>query len=113
MKKGAKFLSVITNDAWWGDTPGYRQHFSYSRLRAIETRRYVARCANTGISAIIDPSGNYLSETPWWQEAVIYGHIGLSSEITPFVRYGDIAGRISVLLFALLAVAAVFRPRKK
>ena len=113
VRSGARLLSVITNDAWWGNTPGYRQHFSYSRLRAIETRRYVARCANTGISAIIDPSGNYLSQTPWWQEAVTYGHVGLSSEITPFVRYGDIAGRISVLLFALLAVAAVFRPRRK
>jgi apolipoprotein N-acyltransferase len=112
VRKGAEFLSVITNDAWWGDTPGYRQHFSYSRLRAIETRRYVARCANTGISAIIDPSGNYLSETPWWQEAVTYGHIGLSKVITPFVRYGDIVGRISVLLFALLAAAALFRRRK-
>ena len=113
VKKGAQFLSVITNDAWWGDTPGYRQHFSYSRLRAIETRRYIARCANTGISAIIDPSGNYLSETPWWQEAVTYGHIGLSTVITPFVRYGDIVGRIAVFLFALLAVAAIFRPRRK
>ena len=113
VRKGAQFLAVITNDAWWGNTPGYRQHFSYSRLRAIETRRYVARCANTGISAIIDPSGNYLSETPWWQEAVTYGHVGLSTSITPFVKYGDIVGRISVLLFALLAAAAVFRRRKQ
>ncbi|MBP5675567.1 MAG: apolipoprotein N-acyltransferase [Bacteroidales bacterium] len=113
VRKGAEFLAVITNDAWWGNTPGYRQHFSYSRLRAIETRRYVARCANTGISAIIDPSGRYLSETPWWQQAVTYGHIGLSRELTPFVRWGDITGRVAVFLFALLSVAAVFRRREK
>ena len=113
VREGAKFLSVITNDAWWGNTPGYRQHFSYSRLRAIETRRYIARCANTGISAIIDPSGNYLSRTPWWQEAVTYGHVGLSSEITPFVRYGDMVGRVAILLFGLLALAAVFSARRK
>ena len=112
VREGARFLAVITNDAWWGDTPGYRQHFSYSRLRAIETRRYIARCANTGISAIIDPAGGYLSETPWWQEAVTYGHVGLSGEITPFVRYGDITGRVAVLLFALLGAAALFRRRK-
>ena len=57
VRKGARLLSVITNDAWWGDTPGYRQHLSYASLRAIETRRWIARCGNTGISAIIDPAG--------------------------------------------------------
>ena len=108
---GAQFLTVITNDAWWGDTPGYRQHFSYSRLRAIETRRYVARCANTGISAIIAPDGNYQCASPWWQDAVLYGHVGLSSYITPFVRYGDITGRVAVFVFLLLGRAALFRRR--
>lgn len=112
VRKGARFLTVITNDAWWGNTAGYRQHFSYSRLRAIETRRWIARCANTGISAIIGPDGKYQCESPWWKDAVLYGHVGLSSEITPFVRYGDIAGRIAVLVFVLLALAAIFRSKK-
>lgn len=109
VRKGAQFLTVITNDAWWGDTPGYRQHFNYSRLRAIETRRWVARCGNTGISAIIGPDGKYLNETPWWKQAALYGKVGLETALTPFVRYGDIVGRVSVLLFALLALAALFR----
>ena len=112
VRKGAQFLAVITNDAWWGDTPGYRQHFNYSRLRAIETRRWVARCANTGISSIIGPDGTCHGLTPWWQEAVLAGTLELSSSLTPFVRYGDIAGRIAVFLFILLSAAALIRQKK-
>jgi apolipoprotein N-acyltransferase len=113
VRKGAQLLAVITNDAWWGNTPGYRQHLNYSRLRAIETRRWVARCANTGVSAIIDPRGNILQRTPWWEPALLEGTVGLSTDQTFFVRNGDIVGRISVFLFALLLLAALFRPSKK
>ena len=112
VRKGARLLAVITNDAWWGNTPGYRQHFSYSRLRAIETRRYIARCGNTGISAVIDPCGRVLCRTPWWQQAVLSGEVKLLDDETFFVRYGDIVGRVSVFLFLLLAAAAIFRPRR-
>ncbi len=62
-RAGAEMLAIITNDAWWGDTPGYRQHLSYASLRAIEQRRDIARCANTGISAFIDQKGNVLDGT--------------------------------------------------
>ena len=109
VRKGAEVLAVITNDAWWGNTPGYRQHLNYSRLRAIETGRQIARCGNTGISAIIDRHGRILDRTPWWEKAVLKGEVTLSDSITPFVRYGDMAGRASVLLFALLLAAALFR----
>ncbi len=112
VKKGARLLTVITNDAWWGNTPGYRQHFNYSRLRAIETRRWVARCGNTGISALIDPEGHVVSRTSWWEPAVLEGTVGLSTEQTFFVRYGDMVGRVSVFLFLLLAATAVFRGKK-
>jgi len=107
VREGARLLAVITNDAWWGNTPGYRQHLNYSRLRAIECGRYVARCANTGISAIIDPHGRILSHTSWWQPAVLDGTVQLLDGQTFFVRYGDITGRISVLLFLLLALVAL------
>ena len=113
VRKGARLLTVITNDAWWGNTPGYKQHFNYSRLRAIETRRWVARCGNTGVSALIDPEGHVVARTPWWEPAILEGTVGLSSEETLFVRYGDMVGRISVFLFLLLAVAAIFRPRSR
>jgi apolipoprotein N-acyltransferase len=104
VRKGARFLTVITNDAWWGDTPGYRQHFSYSRLRAIETRREIARCANTGISAFIDQRGEVISKGPWWEPAVLSGVVNLSSRITFFVRHGDLVGLACVILTLALAV---------
>ena len=112
VRKGAQLLAVITNDAWWGNTPGYRQHLNYSRLRAIETRRWVARCANTGISAIIDPCGHILQRTAWWEPALLEGTVQLSTNQTFFVRNGDIVGRIAVFLFGLLLLAALFRPRR-
>ena len=113
VREGAQLLTVITNDAWWGNTPGYRQHFSYSRLRAIETRRWVARCGNTGISAVIDPCGRVQGRTPWWQPAVLTGSVRLLDGQTFFVRYGDIVGRCSIFLFLLLLAAALFRPRRR
>ena len=109
VRAGAKMLTVITNDAWWGDTPGYRQHLNYARLRAIETRRDIARCANTGISAFIDQKGRILSRTAWWEPAVLRGTVNLSSRETFFVRAGDLIGRLSVFLFVLLFAAAIIR----
>lgn len=109
VRKGAKLLTVITNDAWWKDTPGYRQHLSYASLRAIETRRWIARCANTGISAIIDPTGKIVSRTSWWEPAVLQGKVGLSDEKTFFVQHGDYVGRISVLMFLLILLGTIVR----
>ena len=109
VRAGAKLLTVITNDAWWGDTPGYRQHLDYARLRAIETRRDIARCANTGISAFIDQKGRILSRTAWWEPAVLRGTVNLSSRETFFVRAGDIVGRLCVFLTVLLLAAALIR----
>lgn len=109
VRDGASALTIITNDAWWGDTPGYRQHLSYASLRAIETRRWIARCGNTGISAIIDPSGRILDRTPWWEPATLSGRIGLSDEETFFVRHGDFTGRVCVLMFILILCGAVVK----
>lgn len=105
IKAGAEAMTVITNDAWWGDTPGYRQHLQYSCLRAIETRRDIARCANTGISAFINQRGDIISRTEWWTRTSLDGSVNLSKAITPFVRYGDIVGRVCSFIFLLLALA--------
>lgn len=109
VKKGAQALTVITNDAWWGDTPGYRQHLSYASLRAIETRRDIARCANTGISAIINQRGDVVDKTEWWKKEVLCGKINLNDKETFFVREGDIAGRICTFFFILLFLAMMVR----
>lgn len=105
VRKGAKALAVITNDAWWGDTPGYRQHLSYSRLRAIELRRDIARCANTGISAFIDSKGDIVSSTDWWERQRLDGKVALRSDETFFVVHGDIVGRVCSFMFILLILS--------
>lgn len=100
---GANLIVVITNDGWWGNTPGYRQHENYARLRAIETRCWVARSANTGISCFIDPSGKVTDPQPWDQTAVIKKTIPVTdSSQTFYVKYGDIlskgASAVTILL---------------
>ena len=106
---GADVMSIITNDGWWGDTPGYRQHLSYASLRAIETRRAIARSANTGISAFIDQKGDIIASTEWWKEDAISADLPLNDKITFFVRHGDIIGRVSEFLYFLFALMVIVR----
>lgn len=108
VRKGAQFLAIITNDAWWGNTPGYRQHSSYASLRAIELRRYIARCGNTGISGVINGRGEYLSQSTWWERQTLSEQVKLLDKQTFFVRYGDLVGRICTLCFLLLFAVLLF-----
>ncbi len=82
VKNDANLIFVVTNDGWWGNTPGYRQHFSFSRLRAIETRRSIARSANTGISGFINQRGDAFQMTTYWEQAVIRQKINANCEKT-------------------------------
>lgn len=109
VRKGAEFMTIITNDAWWGNTPGYMQHLRYASLRAVETRRSIARCANTGISAFIDQRGEVVSSTSWWKRETLRGHVDRNTGQTFFVRYGDVTGRVCTLVFWLLAAAVAVR----
>ncbi len=114
IKKGANFIFVLTNDGWWGDTPGYNQHLSYSRLRAIETRRSVARSANTGISAFINQRGDIIKKTKWWERTAISAELKSNDKITFYVFSGDYIGKIA-LFFSILIIlyAIVFRLSRK
>ncbi len=107
--RGAGFLAVITNDSWWGNTPGYRQHLSYSSLRAIELRRDIARCGNSGISCFIDQRGRILQQGPWWKEATLRGTVNVNTRQSFFTRHGDIAGRVCTLVFLLLLALLTVR----
>lgn len=109
VQKGARAMTIITNDAWWGNTPGYLQHLSYASLRAIELRRDIARCANTGISAIIDQRGDIVCRSSWWQGQTLQGRIYLSDKQTFFVRHGDTPGRLCTFLFLMLLLLAIVR----
>jgi apolipoprotein N-acyltransferase len=100
--KGATVFFVITNDGWWRDTPGYKQHLSFSRLRAIELRRSIARSANTGISCFINQRGDILDKSDWWKTTALSGTLNLNDKITFYARHGDFIARFSVFMFALL-----------
>lgn len=104
IKNGAELIFVITNDGWWRDTPGYKQHNQYARLRAIETRRSIARAAKTGISGFIDPRGELYEQTPWWEPAVVKQEIHKNTEITFYVKNGDYLGRLAIFLMILLVL---------
>jgi apolipoprotein N-acyltransferase len=97
---GADIIAIITNDGWWGNTPGYRQHESYARLRAIETRRWVVRSANTGVSCAIDPAGNIIESRPWDQAAFIKTKVWPEQKQTFYVRFGDVISKIVLILTA-------------
>lgn len=102
VRNGANLLVIITNDGWWKNTPGYKQHMNYGRLRAIETRKWVARSANTGISCFIDPVGNVINAQPWDKEASIKLSVPADSRQTFFVKHGDILSKAVCIVAALL-----------
>ena len=117
IRNGADIIVVITNDGWWGNTPGYRQHENYARLRAIETRRWVARSANTGVSCFIDPTGEVIDPQPWAQTAVIKKEIPtLPLRETFYVKYGDLLSKGAIaatILWLIWGLITFFLSRRK
>ncbi len=106
VKLGAGLIVVITNDGWWGETPGYRQHLLFSVLRAIENRKDVARSANTGVSAFINQRGDILQRTDYWVPAVIEQEMMANTELTYYTKNGDYLGRVSVFISAMLLLVS-------
>ena len=102
VNKGANIVFIITNDGWWEDTPGYKQHLAYARLRTIESRRSIARSANTGITCVINQRGDIISPTKWWEPAVINNMVNLNNKKTVYTIYGDLIGRIAAFIALIL-----------
>ena len=91
VKLGARFLVIVTNDAWFGKSEAPYHHAQIAVFRAIENRVSVARCANTGVSMIIDPYGRVLTKTKLFKQEIAKGPIiVLRSKKTFFTKYGDI-----------------------
>lgn len=107
VRNGAQFLSIITNDAWWGNTQGHQQLLSYARLRAIENRRAVARSANTGISAFINSRGEIEKSLAYEAQGALIHSIELNKKLTFYTVYGDYLARWSFLIFGLLFLIAL------
>jgi apolipoprotein N-acyltransferase len=104
VKQGAQFIAIITNDGWWGNTDGHKQHALYAKLRAIENRRSIARSANTGISSFIDQRGDVIQASKWWEATSLEASINLNENITYYTDHGDYLAHwmIAVFIFMLL-----------
>ena len=109
VKNGAQFIAIITNDGWWGNTSGKDQHLLYAKLRAIETRRWVVRSANTGISAFINQKGDITQKSTWWTRTALKENINLNDNITTYVSTGDIIAQIFSILAVLLALIIPYK----
>ena len=109
VENGAQFISIIKNDGWWGNTSGKDQHLLYAKLRSIETRRYVVRSANTGISAFINQRGDITQRTKWWTRTAIKSDINLNDDITFYVKSGDFIAKALCFLAVLLALMILLK----
>jgi len=114
VRLGADFFAVISNDAWWGETPGHEQLLSITRLRAIENRRAIARSANTGISALVNEKGEYIKTLKYGSKGAILGEIPIVKKITFYTKYGDFIARICILtliLYFLMAISGRYKSK--
>lgn len=109
VKKGANFLAIMTNDSWWDVTQGHQQLLSYAKLRAIETRREIARAANSGISAHINALGDVQEDTFYGDETALPAKIKLYEEKTFYVRAGDLLSRVSIFALGFLVFYALIK----
>jgi apolipoprotein N-acyltransferase len=110
VNEGAELLVNLTNDAWFGDSAEPHAHLALAKLRSIESRRYLVRATNTGISAIVDPVGRLITSGPSFVATTLLGDVRLLTERTVYVRIGEAPSFAALLgLFA----AAAFRPKKR
>ena len=93
----AELLVNITNDAWFGTTSAPYQHLSMSIFRAVETRLYLVRAANTGISAIVDPTGKIIKQTEIFKKDEIHGRVKFIVIPTFYARHGDLLVGVSFI----------------
>lgn len=108
VKDGARFMVNMTNDGWFGRTDGPLQHLGMYPLRAVEHRTAVVRAANTGVSALIAPSGEVVSSLPLFVRGVLEGRVPLSVRRTFYTRFGDWLAYLAAVVSA--AVLASARP---
>lgn len=110
ISRGAGFITIITNDGWWGNTSGHEQHFAYARLRAVEFRRWIVRSANNGISGIIAPDGSIKVETAYWTRTAFRYQVPVLRQQTLYARFGDWLP-VGMLIFSLLGISGIYVKR--
>lgn len=113
VRKGAKLLTLVTNDGWYGTSYGPYQHLAIGRMRCIENRRAMARCANTGLTVVIDKFGRTIAEVPWWQEEALTAEVPLESSMTFYTTHPDLLPKVASVISALFFLVAFFRKGKE
>ncbi len=110
--QGADFLCILTNDGWWGNSPGHKQHFSFAKLRAVENRKWVARSANTGISGFIDEKGHIVQKSTYWTPDALKQTIQKIEKRTIYSQFGDYLGLIALILLFPLGIYSLLKKNK-
>ena len=109
VSRGAEFLTLVTNDGWYAKSYGPYQHAAIARLRCIENRRSMARCANTGVSMFIDRFGRVYAEIPWWERRSLVAEVERRNGLTFYTRYPDLFPATACGVSVLLLLTAVIR----
>jgi apolipoprotein N-acyltransferase len=113
VKNGAGVLVNLTNDAWFGKSSAAYQHFSMAVFRAVENRRSLVRCANTGISGFVDPAGRVLTQTALFEDAVLVRAVPVMTEKTVYTRFGDGLPLVCLILLGVLMGRLMSRDRQE
>lgn len=113
VRRGSDLLVNITNDAWFGRSSAPYQHLAMARFRAVENRIWLARAANTGISALIAPSGRITAQTGLFETAALHGTVGLGADPTLYNRYGDVLPSVCLLVGLVWSFMAWHRRESK
>lgn len=111
--QGAQAGFIMTNDGWWDNTAGHRQHLFFASLRAIETRRPIARSANTGISAFVNQRGDILQATRYNEPTAIRGEMTLNDELTFYTIWGDLIARVALFISILFLLNSFVKGRMR
>ncbi|PIP08950.1 MAG: apolipoprotein N-acyltransferase [Syntrophobacteraceae bacterium CG23_combo_of_CG06-09_8_20_14_all_50_8] len=111
-QQDADLLVNITNDAWFGRSSAPYQHLSMTAFRAVENRLYLLRAANTGMSAIIDPTGKIISHTNLFAVATLKGKVRFIDNRTFYMAYGDVFVYLCLIFLALVILTSLKRRKK-
>lgn len=91
VRRGATLLVNLTNDGWFGNSPAALQHHQIASFRAIETRRFLLRATNTGVTAVVNPRGETVGMIPQFSEGVLTATVAPLTDTTLFVTLGDLS----------------------
>ncbi len=114
VQRGAEVIVVVTNDSWYGNSSGPYQHKEFAVLRAVENGRAVVRCANGGISCIINSLGVTEAETEMFTRTVLVGDVSLQTEKTFYTEHPAIITTIiSVLSLWIVGLSILLLIKNK